>query len=82
MIDFTLFGFTMAVLLIGVLYACTCSNISGEDDVEDDGRGNEPTVSNVVRFIRRNEAAADRESRSMGRRRRMGQRPCSGAAPR
>ena len=53
MIDFTLFAFTMAVLLVGVLYACTCANISGQDDVEDDGRGHEPPISNVVRFVRR-----------------------------
>ena len=59
MIDFTLFAFTMAVLLIGVVYACTCANISGEDDVEDDGRGHEPPpVSNVVRFVGRRKAAA------------------------
>ena len=59
MIDFTLFGFTMAVLLVGVLYACTCANISGQDDVEDDGRGNEPPpVSNVVRFVARRKKPA------------------------
>jgi hypothetical protein len=57
MIDFTLFAFTMAVLLVGVLYACACANISGQDDVEDDGRGHERPVSNVVRFVRRRKAS-------------------------
>lgn len=52
MVDFTLFGFTLALLLVGVWYACTSANIAGEDDVEDDGRGGAPPVSNVVRFVR------------------------------
>ena len=53
MIDYTVFGFAMAVLLVGVWYACTSANISGEDDVEDDGRGHTSPFSNVVRFARR-----------------------------
>ena len=57
MIDFTLFGFTLVLLLVGVWYACTSANISGEDDVQDDGRGGVPPVSNVVRFVRRQSTA-------------------------
>lgn len=51
--NFALFGFTLLLLLVGVWYACTSANISGEDDVEDDGRGHAPKLSNVVRFARR-----------------------------
>jgi hypothetical protein len=51
MIDYTLFGFTLAILLVGVWYAVTMTNISGEDDVEDDGRGNPPRAS-IIGFRR------------------------------
>lgn len=57
--DFTLFGFTLLLLLVGVWYACASANISGEDDVEDDGKGHVPPASKVVRFARR-----DRRRRS------------------
>ena len=52
MIDYTLFGFTLAILVVGVWYACTTANISGEDDVEDDGRGNEAPPHKVTRMAR------------------------------
>jgi hypothetical protein len=31
-IDFTVFWFTMALLLIGVLYACVCAYLGGDED--------------------------------------------------
>jgi hypothetical protein len=56
MIDYTLFGFTMAILLVGIWYACTSANISGKNDVEDDGRG-DPAPPSILR--RRRAAAKD-----------------------
>ncbi|MBX3023529.1 hypothetical protein KF840_01325 [bacterium] len=53
MIDFTLFGCTLALLLVGVWYACSTSNVGGEDVIEDDGRGQPPPVRKVVRWSRR-----------------------------
>ena len=61
MIDYTIFGFAMAVLLVGVWYACTSANISGENDVEDDGRGHSSPFSNVVRFARRRPSSHDKK---------------------
>ena len=57
MIDYTLFAFTMAILLVGIWYACTSANISGRNDVEDDGRG-DPTPPSILRFGTRRRAAA------------------------
>ena len=57
MIDYTLFAFTMAILLVGIWYACTSANISGKNDVEDDGRG-DPAPPSIVRFGTRRRAAA------------------------
>ena len=60
MIDYTLFGFTMAILLVGIWYACTSANISGKNDVEDDGRGDPapPSPPSILRFGTRRRAAA------------------------
>ncbi len=59
MIDYTLFAFTLAILLVGIWYACTSANISGRNDVEDDGRGN-PSPPPPLRFgIRRRGSAKD-----------------------
>lgn len=66
MIDYTLFGFTLAILVVGVWYACSTANISGEDDVEDDGRGNTPPAK-VSAF-----ASSSRARRTGGRRQRGG----------
>ena len=57
MIDYTLFAFTMAILLVGIWYACTSANISGKNDVEDDGRG-DPAPPSSLRLGRRRRAAA------------------------
>jgi len=58
MIDYTLFAFTMAILLVGIWYACTSANLSGRNDVEDDGRG-DPTPPSILRLGRRRRAARD-----------------------
>lgn len=63
MIDFTLFGFTLALLVVGVWHACTSANISGQDDVQDDGCGPPPPPTNVVRFARRQRQANARTPR-------------------
>ena len=66
MIDYTLFAFTMAILLVGIWYACTSANISGKNDVEDDGRGDPPPPPSILRFGTRRRAAAknDKPTRS------------------
>ena len=66
MIDFTLFGFTLAVLLVGVWYACTSANVAGEDVIEDDGAGGGRPAATVVplgRGGRRAAQGADRRGR-------------------
>ncbi len=52
MIDFTLFWFTLAVLVVGVVYACLCTHVAGEDAPE--------RKSNVLRFVRRRARPASR----------------------
>ena len=44
MIDFTLFWFTLALLLVGVAYACLCTH-AGDDEP--------PARNNVVPFARK-----------------------------
>ncbi len=63
MIDYTLFALTMAILLVGIWYACTSANISGRDDVEDDGRG-DPKPPSILRFGPRRRAAAKNGKRT------------------
>lgn len=59
-LDYTLFGFTLLLLLVGVWYACTNANIAGEDDVEDDGRGHlPPPAAKILRFAPRRSRRKD-----------------------
>jgi hypothetical protein len=56
MIDFTLFWLTLAVLLVGVAYACLCARRSGGED-------DQPPRAKVVRFAVRRARTTARQGR-------------------